>query len=355
MRRDVLLPQVELTMESALIAKWLVRAGDYVKADQPLVEVETQKAVSEVPSPVAGFVRKLCVKEGETVNEKALLCILTDSAHESLDSAEKPPALPGETERGPLKATPAARRIAKERGVDLASAKGTGPGGRISEEDVRAAAGGEKTSYVPFSSGDWTTLPATRLALIAQMQKSLAEIPQIQIKRRGRCDAALSVKTSGITFTHRLVLALAAALRQHPVLRTIIDGSRVKVEPVSVAIAMDTPSGLIAPAVRNADKLSLQEISAAVSESRAKATANSLHRADLTGAPFALTNLGMLGVDQFDAFVFHGQTAVLSVGRSTDDGDRKFAWFGLAADHRVVDGAEAARFLQTLQTEISKT
>ena len=92
----------------------------------------------------------------------------------------------------------------------------------------------------------------------------------------------------------------------------------------------------------------------AITELREKADANSLRRAELTDAPFAISNLGMLGVDQFDAFVFHGQTAVLSVGRSTDDvPGRKTAWFGLAVDHRVVDGAEAARFLETLQREIS--
>src|SRR4051794_30508492 len=132
MRREVLLPQVELTMESALIAKWLVRAGDYVKAEQPLVEVETQKATSDVQSPFAGFVRELCVKEGETVNEKALLCILTDSADEAFDGSaptndapkqETRPAPPGGVtdapNDGPVKATPVARRIAKELGVDL--------------------------------------------------------------------------------------------------------------------------------------------------------------------------------------------------------------------------------------------
>lgn len=368
MQREVLLPQVELTMESALIAKWLVRVGDRVSAQQPILEVETQKATSEVPTPVAGFVRQLCVNEGQTVKEKALLCILTDTADEPLQSrgAAAPAASAAGSTRpvsstsvattadaGGIKASPAARRIARELNVDLSSVKGSGPGGRITEEDVRAATPAAAKSG--DSNGEWTDLPATRVALIAQMQKSLAEIPQIQVRRRFDVTPLL-VKAEGITFTQRLAKAVANALARHPALRTTFDANRVQVQPVSVAIAMDSPHGLVAPVVRNADQLSIEQIGAAIAELRSKADANSLRRAELTDAPFAISNLGMLGVDQFDAFVFHGQTAVLAVGRSTDDvPGKKTAWFGLAVDHRVVDGAEAARFMETLQAEISST
>jgi pyruvate dehydrogenase E2 component (dihydrolipoamide acetyltransferase) len=368
MQREVLLPQVELTMESALIAKWLVRVGDHVSAQQPILEVETQKATSDVPSPAAGYVRQLCVEEGQSVEEKALLCILTDTADEPLQlrgvtttatsasgasrqvsSVSAAPA----ADAGGIKASPAARRIARELNVDLSALRGSGPGGRITEEDVRAATSTAANGVA--ADGAWTPLPATRVALIAQMQKSLAEIPQIQVRRRFDVTPLLT-KTEDITFTHRLAKAAANALARHPALRTVFDANRVRVQPVSVAIAMDSPHGLVAPAVRNADQLSIQQMGAAIAELRTKADANSLRRAELTDAPFAISNLGMLGVDQFDAFVFHGQTAVLAVGRSTDDEPgRKTAWFGLAADHRVVDGAEAARFLETLQREISSS
>jgi pyruvate dehydrogenase E2 component (dihydrolipoamide acetyltransferase) len=267
-----------------------------------------------------------------------MLCILTQTADEPLDGA---------AQAEPVKASPAARKLARELRVDLANVRGTGPNGRISEEDVRAAA---KTSPEASESQDdgWTSLPGTRVALIELMRKSLAEIPQIHIQRQ--LDVTpLMQKTAGITFTHRLVLAAAAALKQHAALRTIINGTRVKVEPVSIAIAMDTPRGLLAPVVRNADQLSLEQIADAVRALQSKAESNSLTRTELANAPFAVSNLGMLGVDQFDAFVFHGQTAVLSVGRADQ---RNHAWFGLAADHRVVDGAAAARFLETLSREI---
>jgi pyruvate dehydrogenase E2 component (dihydrolipoamide acetyltransferase) len=185
------------------------------------------------------------------------------------------------------------------------------------------------------------------MALIAQMQKSRAEIPQFHVARRLEV-APLMTKTDGITLTHRLVRAAAAALVRHQALRTVIEGDRVKVEPISVAIALDTPRGLVAPVVRKADTLSLDEISRRTKELRSRAEAGTLRREELNEAPFAISNLGMLGVDFFQPFVFHGQTAVLAVGRAVDS----HAWFCLAADHRVVDGAEAARFLETLQQEI---
>lgn len=395
MRTNVLLPQVELTMESAVIAKWLVAVGDRVAAEQPLLEVETQKATTDVPSPAAGYVRQLCAREGETVAEKALLCVLTDSPDEPLEGQSALPAkgvfeesksglrdtgvppvprpphgrdahvttarhgVASEGSSAVAKASPAARRLAKELGVDLSGISGTGPDGRITEQDVRSASGTKPAPPAAAAAKEttdgWTTLPATRLALIGQMRKSLSEIPQIHLQRR--LDVTpLSVKSQGITFTHRLIVAAAGALREHPAIRTSINGEKVKVQRISVAIAIDSPHGLVAPVLCDADRLSLEQVAAAVTDFRARAQANSLRREELTGdAPFAITNLGMLEVDQFDAFVFYGQTAVLSVGRSTEVSGRQLAWIGLAVDHRVVDGAAAARFLQTLQSEILRS
>lgn len=158
MQTNVALPQVELTMESVQVAGWLVKAGDRVDAGQPIMEVETQKSVVEVPSPAAGHVRKLCVAKGDTIGEKALLCIITSSADETFDNAssatapsgtpaaavplDKLGAAPAPTgaEAG-IRAAPAARKLAADLGLDLAAIKGTGPGGRISLDDVKNAAG----------------------------------------------------------------------------------------------------------------------------------------------------------------------------------------------------------------------
>jgi len=159
MQTNVLLPQLELTMESVQVAGWLVKAGDRVDAGQPLVEIETQKSVVEVPSPAAGYVRKLCVAKGDTIGEKALVCILTSGADEVFDDGSGPaqpqaPVVPFDklravseptgapspigSETG-IRAAPAARKLAADLGLDLATIKGTGPGGRISLDDVKNA------------------------------------------------------------------------------------------------------------------------------------------------------------------------------------------------------------------------
>jgi pyruvate/2-oxoglutarate dehydrogenase complex dihydrolipoamide acyltransferase (E2) component len=155
MQTAVLLPQLELTMESVVVARWLVAVGDPVAAGQPIVEIETQKSVVEAPCPVAGFVRRLCVAKGDTIGEKALLCIVTTGADEPLDEPGRgavggPTAGAGPAAGGPapapepgggIRAAPAARKLASDLGLDLASITGTGPGGRISLDDVKKAGG----------------------------------------------------------------------------------------------------------------------------------------------------------------------------------------------------------------------
>ena len=380
MQKNILLPQVELEMESVTVVKVNVAEGDLVDAEKPIIEVETQKATIEVPASESGYVRKVYVKEGDTIGKEALLCVLTDQADESFTEPPRGSATPGEKKaaaithaaaavsaegdgdpvvhaEGIVPAAPAARRLAKEMGVDLRRVRGTGPGGRVKVEDVHAMADRTKPQPVAASqteSRDWTPIPPTRLALIAQMQKSLAEIPQIHVARQMDV-TSLSQKSEGATFTHRLIRAAAAALAKHAPLRTIIRGNQYKTEPVSVAVAMDTPYGLVAPAIRHADQLQLPKISAAMEDFRKRGGANALKRDEMIDAPFAITNLGMFGVDFFNAFVFHGQTAVLAVARAVEAAaGRKVAWFSLAVDHRIVDGAEAARFLETLQQEISR-
>jgi len=367
MQKNVYLPNVELNMENVAVTQVLVSVGERVEAEQPILEVETQKATIEVPSSESGYVRELYVKAGDDVGEKALLCVLTDAPGEPFQDPRQTMTLPAEraettTDAGSTQeqeisttnivpAAPAARKLARDLGVDLNSVNGTGPNGRVTVEDVQAAA-----KPAPATDAtDWTPLPASRVALNAQMQKSLAEIPQIHIARQMDV-TPLVRKSEGITFTHRLILAAATALKQHPALRTIIEGDKIKTEPVSVAVAMDTTHGLVAPAIRSADNLSLERIAVMLKEMQGRAEANSLKREEMLNAPFAITNLGMLGVDFFQAFVFHGQTAVLAVGRAVDAaGGRKVAWFNLAVDHRIVDGAEAARFLESLQQEILKS
>lgn len=359
MQTLVLLPQLELTMENVRVVALQVKVGDNVVAEQPLIEVETEKAVSPVPAPKPGFVRKIFVNAEDQLRANAPVCILTDTADELFEDStgqsaagseskkaeSTQPSAPDAADTPGIKAAPAARKLAKELGVELGAIIGSGPGGRITVEDVQRTNAAASAKTAP----GWKTLSAPRLALIAQMQKSLAEIPQFHVARH--LDVArLLAKTEQITFTVRLVRCVALALEKHPRLRTVLAGDKIRVEPVSVAIAMETPRGLVAPALRAARLTNQEAIAADLKSLRTMAEAGTLRREELVDAPFAISNLGMFQVDFFSAFVFHGQTAVLAVGRAADGK----AWFNLAADHRVVDGAEAARFLETLQQEISR-
>jgi pyruvate dehydrogenase E2 component (dihydrolipoamide acetyltransferase) len=369
MTTRVILPQLELTMENVSVVRTLVKDGDLVAVDQPLLEVETQKALSEVPAPCAGYVRGFTLKPGDIVSEKCFLCFISTTLDEALPdpasgeerpgTAAKPPQdgvpKPDDGVPGPgVRATPAARKLARDLNIDITRVQPGGAGQRIEVEDVRAfgaatAGRAPEQSRGEESAPPWIDFSASRLALNAQMVRSLTEIPQIVVSRQ--LDVSkLGVRPEGITLTHVLIARIVVALGKHPALRTVTDGKRYRVAPVSVAVAMDSPAGLVAPVLRGPDLESVERIATRVRDLRRRAEQRALHSDELRDAPFALTNLGMLEVDQFSPLVFHGQTAVLAVGRIAKGSSSDVsAWFSLATDHRVVDGAEAARFLQTLQ------
>lgn len=361
MQKTVRLPQVELNMERVQVVRWLVDIGDLVAVDQPILEVETQKATVEVPSMGAGFVRRKCVSETDEIGEGAVLCVLTDNAEDPFEE----PGDAGQTRTAGAEArranatavgakparivpaAPAARRLAKELGIDLTVVHGSGPEGRVTEGDVRACAHGRDGA----ATGDWKPIAAVRRALNDQMERSLREIPQFHL-RRDMDVSTLMAAPSGTTFTHRLIHCTAKALKRHPALRTSIAHDKVKELPIDIAIAMQAPSGLVAPVLRNVDQRSLTEIAAEVRSLAQRA--GELKREEVSDAPFAISNLGMFGIDSFDAFLFYGQTAVLAIGKTRGDGDGcTVASFSLALDHRVVDGVEGARFLAALQEEIN--
>jgi pyruvate dehydrogenase E2 component (dihydrolipoamide acetyltransferase) len=374
--RTVLLPNVELNMEGVTVAAVHIKPGDRVEIGQVIAAVETQKATVDIHAEEAGFVREVFVKVGQEVGEKAPLCSIGDAPPgatpapaagpaagvdarpggpaAATPAAAAPAAARGDTP-GKVRAAPAARRLAKEQSIALEEVPPTGPNGRVTSRDVEAFAAASSALAAaagPGGAEGWHAIPPLRAALVAQMEAAARTIPLFSLSRLVDV-TPLARKEEGITLTHRLIACLGAALEAHPSLLTTIDGGRMRTEEVAVAIAMDSRSGLVAPAVRQPQRLSLQEISATVKLLKARADAGQLQRADLERAPFAVSNLGMYGVDQFQPSVFAGQCAVLGTGRATDAAaGHKVAWFTLACDHRAVDGAEAARFLQTLQDRI---
>ncbi len=369
MLKVIRLPQVELNLENAKVVEIIQHEGEKVSREDVLLIIETQKATEEVLCGEEGYVRALLTKEGDEVNVHDALAVLTDELDESFEISRVPDIQKADSsvrktgsqkskqrkkgqESGKIRAVPAARKRARMAGVDLDRILGTGPEGRITVADVEAHL--EGTNALKNGQRDRKPLSLVRKALIEQMERGHQEIPQISVSRLMNVTPLLE-KKEGVTFTVRLVRVAARALVRHESLRTVLDRDCTWVADLSIAVAMNTAHGLVAPVIRGADQLSLEKTSEMLKDFQKRGENNRLKGEDLRGGRFALSNLGMLSIDQFTPLVFAGQTAVLGVGRAAMAGDgRKSAWFTLAVDHRLVDGAEAASFLETLQSEILK-
>jgi pyruvate dehydrogenase E2 component (dihydrolipoyllysine-residue acetyltransferase) len=371
----VILPKLGLTMDEGKIVAWRKHEGDHVAAGEILFEVETDKATMEVESPTSGIVRKVLIGEGATAPVTTLIAVIADTADEPLPSdlarGEAPrsaqvldlgAAAPrsarlGDGQTSPteerVRSSPAARKRAQELGVDMERVKGTGPGGRVTLEDVEAASraappGAAKTAA---ASAPTATAPGERRVPLTRMRRAIAEamtrsaqVPQFQVSRDVDMTAADALrKQSGVSFTDILVAACAQALRTHERFRGRFDGDAIVIgDGVHIGVAVALDDGLIVPVLRDADTKDLRTLAAERERLQVGARAGKLPADALTGAVFSISNLGTLGVDRFQALVDPPEAAILAVGRLSP---QKRLALTLSVDHRVADGADAARFL----------
>lgn len=364
----VTLPQLSLAMEEATIARWLVEDGAEVTSGQVIMEVETDKALAEIEAPADGRVRFIA-KEGSVVSVDTTLAEIVDpdAGSESETSPEPAAAVPGgeggrpgreqspagrlpATDKSPRarrhRASPAVRRMARDRGIDLAQVTGSGPGGQITARDLER---------VPAASG------TLRDSVIAQLAASWREIPHIHIG--GELDgtglmAAKNTAPAGTTVTDLLILAVTGALGDVPELNGTVDKPSRRIH---IALAVATPNGVVSPVIRDADQLTLSEItnerSRLVGEARDGASAPR----DLAGGTFTLTNLGGYPVDFFAPIVSGPQCAMLATGRLSQrpavvDGAIVAGhriWMNVAVDHRGGDGVTGARFLAAMESAMN--
>lgn len=392
------LPDIGEGLEEAEIVEWLVSPGDVVVRDQPLVEVLTDKASSELPSPVAGTVLRLGASEGERLNVGEVLIELDDGSSQVVDATEPvAPAVsprsadPTPTPSGPAsrpKASPATRRLALEAGIDLGTVTGTGPGGRITSDDLRAV-GTHPAPTPPTSSpppvhappGGLGQMPfgrhplrGVRGVVARNMEKSWAEIPHIH--SMDEIDASLLVDfrqrlrgmdRSGASAVTALTVASAAAaraLRRYPMVNASIEGSPgesiVVHDSVNLGIAVATDSGLVVPVVRDADRLDLFALAAAIADVAARGRDGMLTAADLTGATFTITNYGSMGGRWATPLIPPGQAAILGLGAVADrpvvvDGQvlaRPTLPVVLGSDHRLIDGDLASAFKGSITADL---
>jgi pyruvate dehydrogenase E2 component (dihydrolipoamide acetyltransferase) len=343
------LPDLGEGLTEGEIARWLVSEGQEIAEDDPLVEIQTDKTTVEVPSPAAGLVSRILVEEGQVVPVGTLLVVIGADGAEAVSEAPPKPAR-GTVSRGPSapagtgRATPLVRRIAKEHGVDLASLSGSGPGGRITEEDVRAAA----ARGHDVSEGRRERLRGVRRLVAEHMARAHREVAPVTWVEE--CDFShVDLKL----LVPAVLKASAASLAEFPELNARLEGDEiVYLDRYDLGIAVQTEQGLVVPVVRDCATRSLDELRVDVERLADAARAGSLKPTELQGSTFTVTSAGKLAGLFQTPVVNHPEVAILSVGRIAErpvarEGHVVIAPIGYLSvtfDHRVVDGARAAAF-----------
>jgi pyruvate dehydrogenase E2 component (dihydrolipoamide acetyltransferase) len=363
----VVMPRLSLTMKTGTVIQWFKKENEAVQKGEPLVEVLSEKITYDVEAPASGILRRILAEEGLDVpvdREIGLIGTADESIPEEAaetepapESTVSPPSSPRSEEISErVLASPAARRLAKELKVDLSQVKGTGPEGRVVEDDVRSFA--EQLSGKPrvqeiIPLVGIRKITAERLSLSARTAPHSTVIMEVDMS-----SAALVHRETRVSYNEMLVKAVASALREHRIMNATLDGDQIKVfEDVNVGVAVAAEKGLVVPVIRNTDRKSLTEIGSVLQTLVEKTRRGELTKDDVTGGTFTITNLGMFGVDVFIPIINPPETAILGVGRVVEkpvvvDGQvtvRSMVQLSLAYDHRIVDGAPAAQFLQTVK------
>jgi pyruvate dehydrogenase E2 component (dihydrolipoamide acetyltransferase) len=355
------LPDLGEGLTEGEVARWLVEEGQEIAEDDPLVEVQTDKATVEIPSPASGKVARILVREGEVVAVGTVLVVIGEddgaasrSAPEvkKLALADAPPA-PPRPKGAPVRATPLVRRIASELDVDLASVPGTGPQGRVTEEDVRSAvtSGGqslEPDGHKGVTEGRRIPLRGTRRVIAEHMARAHREVPPVTwVEECDFGDVALDRLVATV------LVACALALKEFPELNARLEGNEiVELDRYDLGVAVQTGQGLVVPVVRGCDTRSVDELDADVRRLAEAARAGKLGPEELRGSTFTLTSAGKLGGFLQTPIVNYPEVAILSIGRIGErpvvrDGEivaRPVGMIAITFDHRVVDGARAAEF-----------
>ena len=327
MAYELKLPDLGEGLTEGEVARWLVAEGDEVAEDQPLLEISTDKTTVEIPSPAAGTVSRIVVAEGEVVPVGTVLVVIGGDGQ----AAAAPVS---------VEATPAVRAVAKELGVDLASVRGSGPGGRVTEADVRAAAGGAEGRRVP--------LRGIRRAMAQRLATSHREVAAVTFVEE--CDFS-QVDLSLLLPT--VLRATALSLREFPELNARLAGEEVVyLDRYDLGVAVQTDDGLVVPVVRNADTRSVEELRDEVGRLADGARAGTLAPEELRGGTFTVTSAGKLSGLFVTPLVNHPEVGILGVHRIAPrpvvrDGEivvRAMGNVSVTFDHRVVDGVRAAAF-----------
>jgi pyruvate dehydrogenase E2 component (dihydrolipoamide acetyltransferase) len=390
MSTPVVMPQLSLSMREGIISKWYKSEGDYVQLGEPICIIEGDKATVDVESPVEGYLLKVIAVEGEEFPVKQPMAYIGEKDELVSNSSEKLPGVPSpeqasqvvkpqtthtetSTSDGKIKASPVAKRLAGELGIDLAQLTGTGPGGIIGRDDVLKAkeAASQQSETPPQASPevDREYVPSGIKKLVAErMKESYTEAPHIhltltcEMAEASRLREQVNEKQGSavhITVTDILLLATGLVLKDHPFLNaTYRDEKITTFAEANVGFAVASEKGLIVPVVRQINRLSLLEVAAARQALTDRVRAGTQTPEDLAGGTFTVTNLGMFGIEAFDPIITPGQAGILAAGKVAnallidEDGRMRVTptlTLTLACDHRIADGVDGARFLADLK------
>ena len=386
MASEVKLPRLGQGMESGVVTKWLKNEGDAVAKGEPLYEIDTDKVTQEVESDFAGVLLKIALPEGEAPVGQTIAFIGEPGEEVSVEAPAAPepekvsdtvvsdtpvaaPPAPPTTSNGRIKASPLARRLARERGIDIATLQGTGPDGRIVAKDVEGAqAKPAAPAAAPVPTGDIESVPLTNIRkTIARRLTAAWQAPVFQLTVTADMTRANELVARArelnpdvrITVTDLLAKVCAQALMRHRNVNVqYSEDALLRFPTANVGIAVAAPQGLVVPVLRSVERLSLAEVAAARGDIVGRARDSKLTTQDLEDGTFTISNLGMFGIEQFVAVLNPPQAAILAVGATLDtpvarDGAieiRPVLSMTLTVDHRAVDGAEGADFLRTVKT-----
>jgi pyruvate dehydrogenase E2 component (dihydrolipoamide acetyltransferase) len=393
------MPKLGQTMEEGTVLTWLKRPGERVTRGEPLVQIETDKVVCDIEASQSGLLHTVLAREGERIpvgNAIAVIAAEGETVHvatllgtrpTAAGSASAPPlqeraaAAPAPssqpsttapTASPEIRISPAARKLAREHAIPLERLQGTGPGGRIVVEDVERATAAQTIAgpqervrrIIPLAGMRGTiaqrmTQSWTQVAHVTEvMEIDMTEVVALRRRRTAAWEREFGVR---ISLTDVLTFAVSRTLREFPDLNARLEGQEIKIlEDIHLGVAVATPEGLIVPVIRHADQRLLGDIAQQSAQLADKAHARKLTLDEVSGGTFTLTNLGSYGIEIFTPLVNYPQCAILGVGRVAERpvvvpghiAARSMMYVSLSFDHRIVDGAPAAMFLQKLKERL---
>ena len=390
---QVVMPKLGLNMTEGTVVQWLKREGDRVEQGEPLFILETDKTTMEAEAQASGILGRILAAAGETVPVATVVAIIVADGEQIPETLTYAPPIPTAMEsvaaaaarpqedmklepisEARVLASPVAKRLAREQGIDLSTIPGTGLGGRITQDDVERVIASKQAKVVGPAGGDVIRVKGVRAVIAERMMQSVRNSAQVTLHMDADAGGLVAYRSrlkvedeasggEAPSYNAVLISLVARALREYPYMNATVVGDAIQLlDEVNVGLAADTDRGLLVIVVRGADKESIRNITEELADLLQRAQAGTSMPDDLTGSTFTITNLGMFDIEAFTPIINPPEMGVLGIGRimqkpvvrSGQVMIRQMISLSLTFDHRWVDGAAAARFLQFIRNSVEQ-